>query len=433
MKRRGCFSRLVFCALCVFFACAVCAGSVIYVDAAAINDPGPNNPNISDTNENGSLEHPFDAIQKAINVVGEGGTIIVMPGSYPDSNPDSYSETDFKNKNFTLSSIDPNDWDIVKSTIINGTVYFGGNEGPDCRLMGFKIHNVNYGAIYGENTHATISNCIISGNAPCGATVLMDFDGLLENCLITDNNTAAFCGTYPVIWGCNGIIRNCTIANNISGIAVDSAVIENTIIYNNQGVQLSIVSDNVAEISYSNIEGGLDGIAGYGDVVWGLGNISVEPRFVRLGYWDMQNIRLYEGDYHLKSFGWRINEEDQSNWVFDLVTSRCIDAGNPAYDLKNEIMLAPNDPESDYAVNIRINMGAYGGTGHASLGPYDWSLLADLNNDGVVDFEDILLMAQDWLSQDLKMPGDISRDGLVNMEDYSLLGEIWQKITDWAQ
>ena len=96
-------------------------------------------------------------------------------------------------------------------------------------------------------------------------------------------------------------------------------------------------------------------------------------------------------------------------------------------------MAAPNDPENDHAINIRINMGAYGGTHQASLAPYDWSLLADLNNDGVVDFEDISLMAEDWLIGKQKDPGDLDRNGVVNMKDYALLGWIWQKSTDWAQ
>lgn len=430
MKRRCCFNFLVLSAFCVIFACALCSGSIIYVDANAPNDPSPNNPIGSDPDECGSYDHPFDTIQKAIDVVEEGGTILVLPGSYPDADQSSLNEIDFKNKNFTLRSTDPNNWEVVNSTIINGAVYFGGSEDPNCRLLGFKIHNINYGAVYGENTRATMSNCNISGNVTCNAAVLMDFDGLINNCLITDNNCR--CGIFPVVWGCGGIIRNCTIANNVSGITVNSAVIENTIIYNNQGIQLSITDGDTSEISYCNIQG-LQGIADIDVVNWGPGNIDVDPCFISLGQWDMGNLELDEGDYHLKSYGWRMNRETPSIWLFDPVTSRCIDSGNPGYGLKNEPMAAPNDPKNDYATNIRINMGAYGGTHQASLAPYDWSLLADINNDGVVDFEDISLIAQAWLGQQQLNPGDLNRDEAVNLEDYALLGLIWQKSTDWVK
>lgn len=436
MKRRCCINGFVLSAFCVIFVCALCAGDIIYVDDNALNDPYPYNPSGSDPNECGSPTHPFDTIQEAINVVEGGGTIEVLPGSYPDADQNNENEINFKNKNFTLRSTDSNDWNVINNTIINGMVYFGGSEDPNCRLLGFKIHNVNYGAVYGEHTHATISNCNISGNAPCSAIIIKDFDGLINNCLISDNNKAAECGMYfPVIWGCDGVIRNCTIVNNISNVFVNSASIENSIIYNNnnQGVQLRVASGDIAHISYCNIQGGLERISGSGNVSWGLGNLDVDPCFVGLGQWDMENLELYEGDYHLKSYGWRIDEENPSTWIFDPVTSRCIDAGNPGYPLRNELMSAPNDTENDYAINVRINMGAYGGSDQASLAPYNWSLLADFNNDGVVDFEDISLMAQAWLSQQQQNPGDLDRNGAVNMEDYALLGQIWQKYTEWAQ
>ena len=48
----------------------------LYVDDNATNDPGPGDPNISDPNENGSVEHPFDSIQKAIEEHGDFPEVI---------------------------------------------------------------------------------------------------------------------------------------------------------------------------------------------------------------------------------------------------------------------------------------------------------------------------------------------------------------------
>ena len=60
------------------------------------------------------------------------------------------------------------------------------------------------------------------------------------------------------------------------------------------------------------------------------------------------------GDFHLRSQGgsWR----DGGAWVFDAVTSPCLDAGNPSHDYSIET--ADN--------GARINMGAYGNTSEAS-------------------------------------------------------------------
>lgn len=58
-------------------------------------------------------------------------------------------------------------------------------------------------------------------------------------------------------------------------------------------------------------------------------------------------------DYHLQSEGGRWNG---ANWILDLVTSPCIDAGDPASDYSNETF--PNGG--------RVNIGAYGNTGTAS-------------------------------------------------------------------
>ncbi|MHC4476947.1 MAG: LamG-like jellyroll fold domain-containing protein [Planctomycetota bacterium] len=145
-----------------------------------------------------------------------------------------------------------------------------------------------------------------------------------------------------------------------------------------------------------------------------------EPRFV-----DPNN-----GDYHLKSEGWRWSRSEQQ-WVFDDVTSPCIDAGNPGAPLGNEPMSVPRDANNVWGENIRVNMGAYGGTSQASIGPHGWALLADLNNDGIVDFLDVGSMAETWLVTGDELPGDLGRDGSVNMADFALLGRDYSLETIW--
>jgi hypothetical protein len=408
---------------CEFF------GPLYYVDDDAPNDPGPGDPQVSDPLENGTAAHPFDTIQEGINVAIEGYTVLVRQGSY--SEPGTSNCIDFLGKNITLTSEDPTDWDIIDNTVIRSYVQFSGTEDPNCKFTGFKIRNLE-GAIYGNHTHATISHCNISGNGPCGATVIKDCDGIISNCLITDNTTFFYCGVYPVVFGCNGLIKNCTIANNESGLSVGTATIKNCIIYNNAGSQLDVGDSETLNISYCNLQGGLEGITGGGIVNRGPGNIDTDPRFVRAGYWEGDPLELIEGDYHLRSEGWRWNTEGKS-WTYDYITSRCIDAGNPGSPLDNELMSVPRDPDNTWGVNLRINMGAYGGTGQAGMPPYDWSLPADLNNDGIVNYLDFAHQTQDWQATAPEQPGDQNRDGVVNKIDLAALAQNWLQVTVWVE
>jgi hypothetical protein len=305
-------------------------------------------------------------------------------------------------------------------------------------LTGFKIQNTFFGNVLGNGTLATISHCIITGNGPCLATVINDCDGLISNCMITDNSTFAQCGVFPVVYDCNGSIKNCTIANNISGIgdwSGGSMTLENCIVYNNgEGgdPQVSISGGGTLNVSYCNIQGGLQGVDSDGAVNWGWGNIDVDPQFVRWGLWDYDALELAEGNYHLQSLGWRLSEYDP-DWTYDFVTSRCIDAGNPGSPLADELMNVPRDPDNNFGINLRVNMGAYGGTTQASMAPYNWALLGDLSNDGTVAHEDLVGQAEGWLTSASLQPGDLNRDGIVNMADFAALAKDWLQQTDWAQ
>jgi hypothetical protein len=73
--------------------------ATICVDDNAPGDPAPYDPNVSDPKEDGSTAHPFDSIQQAIDVAGDGDTIIVAPGYYLSRDSWAYGELKFKGKN----------------------------------------------------------------------------------------------------------------------------------------------------------------------------------------------------------------------------------------------------------------------------------------------------------------------------------------------
>lgn len=405
----------------------------IYVDDDAVGNPGGNN---------GTAAYPFATTQEAIQIAKDGNKVIVMPGTYVEpeiSIPEIPIAVAYIDKNITLTSFDPNDWQIVENTVLSGRVVFSGTEDPTCKLTGFKIQNTFTGSIVGNGTHATISNCIISGNGPCTAMVINDCDGLITNCLITDNTTFALCGVYPVVFGCNGLIRNCTIANNDSPIGDSdggSITLENCIVYNNGTggePQIGISGGGSLDVSYCNIQGGSQGVNSDGIVNWGWGNIDIDPGFVRWGLWDYDALELAEGNYHLQSYGWRLSEYDPG-WSYDLdFTSRCIDAGNPGTPLANELMSVPRDLDNYFGINLRVNMGAYGGTDEASMAPHDWAFLGDLSNDGIVDHVDLAGQAEEWLTSGDQQPGDLNRDGIINIKDFAALAKDWLEVTDWNE
>lgn len=50
------------------------------MDDDAPNDPGPGDPGVSDPDEDGSPQHPFDAIQEGINAAADAGFVLVLDG-----------------------------------------------------------------------------------------------------------------------------------------------------------------------------------------------------------------------------------------------------------------------------------------------------------------------------------------------------------------
>ena len=110
-----------------------------------------------------------------------------------------------------------------------------------------------------------------------------------------------------------------------------------------------------------------------------------------------------------------------------------MDSGNPGSPLGDEPVTLAVDPLNQFGRNLRINIGAYGGTDEASMPPYDWALGADLTNDGVVDFEDFAEQASSRLEDESEPRGDMNRNASVDIGDLALLTEEWLRQTSWCE
>lgn len=354
-----------------------------YVDAADGND----------NNDGLSPKTAFATIQKGIDTAEDGDSIIVYPSLYTEN-------INYLGKNITLKSTEPTNSIIVKSTTITGTVVFRGTEGPRCTLTGFNIDGYINGFDWeidpnGDNhTHATISHCVIENFSTGCGRLIYACDGTISNCIVA--NIGYMClrpSPVPAIVGCHGLFKNCNFAAVMDGFEIfegRTCTIENCIIYRSSPI--IVTKGATLNISYCDLQGGLDWIWISGTVNLGPGNIDTDPCFARLG--DFQT----EGDYHLKSQAGRWDPKSQT-WVQDKITSPCIDAGDP---------MNPIGPEP-FPNGGRINMGAHGGTSEASKSYFGKPLCktivaGDVNGDCRINFLDFRIMALQWLEDKTPPP-----------------------------
>jgi len=370
----------------------------------------------------------YTTIQQAIEQAYPGDEIVVDEGTY-------YENVDFLGKALALRSTEPGDDRCVAATVINGgaaaaAVTFAAGEDQNSILRGFTITGTGrtgddlpgVSCVGLQMSGPTIADCIITANTGAGirclaasptiVNCLLDSNGRdgvelrsgsspkILNCLIVDNARHGVFGAYPHI-------RNCTIAANArAGVFSSRSEIINSIIWGNLGSQIKGKTD----AAYCNIQGGRHG----------LGNIDVDPCFVDPA----------AGDYHLKSAGWRW-DRTREQWTWDDVTSRCIDAGNPGSDLAMEPLVLDVDPLGRFAHNQRVNIGAYGRTEQAAMSPYNWAILADLDNNGTVDGKDIELWTPNWLGTGQDLIADLDRNEAVDLADFALLAIDWLSQTTW--
>jgi len=196
---------------------------------------------------NTNTQVQYATIQQAIYAAAEGHTIMVYPGTY-------YENITFTGltKNIIVQSSDPDDPDIVASTIIDASAYgsavsFNSNNST---LKGFTIQNgyaTNYGGgIYILNSSPTISQNVITNNTSTwvgGGIYAQSSSPVIEDNIISDNkapNSGGYGGGIFMQVNSAGTITGNTIINNVSSylggaIALLSShpeISENTIQYN---------------------------------------------------------------------------------------------------------------------------------------------------------------------------------------------------------
>jgi predicted outer membrane repeat protein len=209
------------------------------------------------------------------------------------------------------------------------------------------------GAVNSRNgSDVTIEQCIFSGNVAAesgGAIRAYEALATVIHCTIFGNHAEGNCGGVSGGRRSEIHLANCIVwGNTDSNVTAGAEFIE----------QAQITRDNASVTAdYCCIEG-------WTGSPTDVGTFARDPLFA-----DAPG-----GDFHLLSAGGRWDGR-LGLWVYDDVTSPCIDAGNPAWSLGDEWQTWPDDPNVPID-NPRVNVGAYGRTAQASIAPADLSPVA---------------------------------------------------------
>lgn len=412
-----------------------CFGDVIHVESTGSGNP------------NGSPEYPYAIIQDALDNALAGDTVLIHPGTYTGiGNRDLSPE----GKDISITGTDPNDPATIAQTIIDcehlGRGFFLLNgETNDCIIEGLTITNgherlsgfgsaiyciyssnptirkciffSNFAPLHGGalgfyNSDAIVSNCLFYSNTADGyggAIFWRSGKCTIQNCIFADNFAALQGGAIRIQTCPDTLIANCTIVANESanggGIHCwqSDVTVENCILWSNtatENPQIGLNSTATVSVDYTCIQGG-----------WlGTENFDADPLFAAFS----TGIDPADYDFHLRSEFGRWLQQSQS-WVYDQVTSLCIDAGNPAHSYGRETW--PNGK--------RPNIGAYATTPQASMN----GNRADFNIDGSVDYTDMIDLAVLWLSSDADIV-NLDSQGLVDMNDMAIFTQNWQWTKD---
>lgn len=313
----------------------------------------------------------YSTIQAAVNACSSFDTVIVAPGTYKGS---GNRDINLNGKTIFLQSTNPADPLTVGTTIIDCEGYGRGfifqmAENGGSTVAGFTVTNgygIMGGAVYcSNNSSPLITNCVfINNSAALGGAIACantNTKPKITNCTIKANS--AFIGGGAIY--CNGaspniansliiensaqkgaavysdnagkpVIENCTITQNTAASSAggiycyqsSNLTANNTIIWANtapSAAEIQVANSGLAtivQLSYCDVRNpGQNIICAPGcSVIWGTGNIDIDPNFVDPG--PPQN------DYHL------------------LKNSPCVDAGDPGF--------IPDSGETDIDGNPRI-------------------------------------------------------------------------------
>jgi parallel beta-helix repeat protein len=364
-------------------------------------------PSGNDSTGIGSPDAPFKTIQKGIDIIATPGHVVPTPATYTGT---GNIDLDFKGKKITVRAIEPRDFYTATTTAIN------------CQGSSANKHRAFYFHTSEDANSVVKGLTIINGYQTSGGAIWCNSNPTIKNCTFT-NNTASSFGGGIYCYDSNAVISNCTFSKNTAlskggALCCDyysGATLGNSILWNNaapSGHEIALAGSSTPsslKVLYNDIKGNRPDIYTETNcqLNWGPGNIDTDPCYVN-----------YDGNnLNLQSTIWQW--DDVNGWSEGKNNSFCIDAGNPGSGLGDEGITS---------ANVRINMGAAGGTVKASVPPDEWRLLSDIDNDGITNDIDFAWFAQYWHANGSELPADLDRNGTVDISDLKLFSDDWMRM-----
>jgi len=161
----------------------------------------------------------FDNIQAAIDAASDGDEIVVMPGTYTNTEEEGVN---MLGKAVTLRSTDPLDPDVVASTIINGKNQDGcivcwSGETNQTIILGFTITNEYGPGMLCINTNPAVTRCVFLNNVAeggAGMFLVNNSNPILTLCIFESNVSLKWAGAF-YCYNSNPTLVECTFNNNI--------------------------------------------------------------------------------------------------------------------------------------------------------------------------------------------------------------------------
>ena len=368
---------------CTFRVTGIKYTQTIYVDDDSPGDPLPGNPNISDPNEDGSEQHPYDSIQEAITGASNGDTVLIADGNYTGFGNSGIS---FLGKAIAVQSQNGPDNCVIDCEFMGRAFYFVNFEDSNSVLDGVTITNGwdddnGGGGIYCDSSSPIISNCIINDcQAPDGGGIKCNYNSnpLISRCIIIQNEAVSgngaglYCDSSSNPTVTNSYIGYNTAAYSGGGMAgeYNSPTVQNSVFVGNEALNgdgggiycggyfsyPSITNCTVTYNSASNFGGGIYcGYDVYADIINCIAYFNTA----------LYNAQINLGQY-TPSFcciqDWIVVGTDNINTNPSLKTDRfrlkwdspCRDAGNPTSGYAGQTDI----DEEARVMNYRVDIGA---------------------------------------------------------------------------
>jgi parallel beta-helix repeat protein len=437
------------------------------------------NSTVITVDPNGTGDYP--TIQAAIDAAVDNDVVVLNPGTYTgDENRDII----FPGKAITVRSTDPNNPDIVASTVIDcqGSetsphrgIFFDWEVDSSTILDGITITNghADEGGAILCDLHAAphIRRCrLINNTADRGGAILCNTDNIIElpvvidSCIIKNNtaisegggihtfyqngldlrnsvisgNKAGADGGGIWMYGNNGRnnvqIKNCTITGNSAlneggGLYIsghEETVFENNILWNNQaffGQDLYYSPGGFPNAKLLVQYSLLDPLKAYSGswINYGDGHINADPNFADPGHWDDNGTPADQSDDIWIHGDYHLKSQ-AGRWDPNSMQWVTDAVTSPCVDTGN--------PADDWRVEFwphggRINMGAYGNTPEASMSLNAVGNIADLDHNNEVNINDFMLFSGDWLYAKYLLDTDLNRNGVVDIADFADFANEW--------